>query len=280
MHPCRIVIASLFLASAGSAFAQSYALSPDGSAVVRADPVGMLSAVALGNLPAGYSAVAGTGGTMSTSDYQAAFQGGNGGATIRALYDNGTAPAAGQGLQWVQVITTNSPLGGATSPYLDNAITPSAPYYSYTVQNRNPSLPSSQLNFYDFSKRSPATLSTTNPVTWSAALYPVVTNGSALTVHDGVSWGWTMKPAMVGSTAGTFVDPTPSTGPGHVLTGLSPQQGRGGGDAPGAPGDALRTDRTGSHRAARRGARAPHVDERHRAVFRQSDAAGAAGRIS
>jgi hypothetical protein len=112
----------------------------------------------------------------------------------------------------VQVITTNVPLGGATSPYLDNAGKPTKPFYTYTAENRNPALPANQLNFYDFSKRDPATLSTTNPITWNANLYPVVWDGSTgITVHDGISWGWTMKKATVGNTSGVFVNPSPAS---------------------------------------------------------------------
>lgn len=207
----RLLLLAMGITTTHVLAAQTYALSPDGSAVVRVNPVGTASASALTGLPAGYTSSAGTGGSITTSQYQAGFQGGTGGATIQALYNNGAAPAAGQGLEWVQVITTNNPLGGSSSPYLDNAAAPSKPFYSLTAANLDPSLPASKLNFYDFSKRDPATLATVDPITWNASLYPVVTNGTAITVHDGVTWGWTMKNAMVGSTTGAFVSPTPSS---------------------------------------------------------------------
>ena len=103
---------------------------------------------------------------------------------------------------------------GTTSPYLDNAHSPSEPYYDYTVQNRTPGLPANQLNFYDYSSRPPADLKTvTNPINWSADLYPVIVNGSSktVTVEDGISWGWTEKSATVGTDTGTFINPTPAS---------------------------------------------------------------------
>ena len=208
-----LAIGLLSLTALTNALADDYVLSPDGSAVVRINPVGTASAASLIGtpLPGGFTATTGSGGSISTSDYSAGFTGGTGGATIRALYDNGAALPAGQALEWVQVITTNNALGSATSPYLDNAAAPTAPYYSYTAANRTAGLAPSKLNFYDFSTRDPAVLSTTNPITWNASLYPVLTNGTALTVRDGVTWGWTMKNAMVGSTAGTFTSPAPAS---------------------------------------------------------------------
>jgi hypothetical protein len=100
------------------------------------------------------------------------------------------------------------------SPYLDNAGKPSEPYYTYTAANRDPSLPANRLNFYDYSKRDPAILATTNPITWNANLYPVIRDSTqAFTVLDGISWGWTMKNAMVGTDTATFVNPDPASAP-------------------------------------------------------------------
>ncbi|MCX6632525.1 MAG: choice-of-anchor K domain-containing protein, partial [Candidatus Solibacter sp.] len=78
-----------------------------------------------------------------------------------------------------------------------------------------------QLNFYDFSTRPPADLATINPITWSAALYPVIVgaNGTSLEVENGTSWGWSMKKATVGTDSAVFVDPIPD--PDAVLTGVN-----------------------------------------------------------
>jgi len=197
------------------AFAEPlFVLSPDGYAVVRLTPEGTVGASTLNTalLTPGFTSATGTGGSLSVTSYTAAFASGMGGAEIKALYDRGGPLSAGQSLEWVQVITTNAPLGGATSPYLDNAGKPSAPFYTFTAENRDPTLPANKLNFYDFSKRDPATLTTLNPITWNANLYPVISDGAkGITVQDGVSWGWSMKKAMVGSDSGVFVNPAPAT---------------------------------------------------------------------
>ena len=100
---------------------------------------------------------------------------------------------------------------------LDNSGNLTTPFYTFAQENRDPSLPANQINFYDFSKRNPTSLATTNPITWNASLYPVITTtgSTALTVENGVTWGWTMKKATVGSTSATFESPS-----GGVVTGV------------------------------------------------------------
>lgn len=197
------------------AYADStYALSPDGASVVRLTPQTSVSASSLSAqlLSAyGYSVSATSGDTLSTTLYGAGYVGSSGGAKYTALNDNNASLAPGYSLNWIQVINTNSPAAGATSPYLDNSGSVTSPFYTYTVQNTDPTLPNGQLNFYDYSKRPQSYLSTTNPITWSANLYPVIVGpGKSLMVENGVSWGWTMKPAMVGEDTGTFVNPAPT----------------------------------------------------------------------
>jgi hypothetical protein len=171
----------------------------------------------------------GTGGALLVTGYDAGFRGGLGGAQITALFD--TALSAGQDLQWVQVINTNDPLGGATSPYLDNAANTSLPFYSFTAENRDPALPATQLNFYDFPTRSPADLSSTDPITWNASLYPVITDGkTTLIAEDGVTWGWTMTRATVGEDSAVFFNPMPQ--PSAVLSGVGTNSFSWGSDDP------------------------------------------------
>lgn len=219
MHtPSKLaVLASLSIASLSmswSAYAADYALSPDGSAVVRLTSQATIGAGTLssGLLPSGWTSTSGSGGSLAVTTYRAGFSGATGGGEIEALFNLGGAAPAGSYLEWVQVLNTNAPLGGNTSPYLDNAANTAKPFYSLTAANTTPGLPAGQLNFYDFSKRNPSLLSLTNPITWNAQLYPVVANAQQqLTVYDGVSWGWTMKKAMVGSTTATFTDPAPGS---------------------------------------------------------------------
>jgi hypothetical protein len=189
-----------------------YMLSADGYAVVRLTPVGTVSASTFnkGLLAGdGYTATTGSTGSLSTSTYMAGFMGGGGGATIQALY-TAAGLTAGQHIEWIQVGNDNDPIPGFASPYLDNGSDTSVPFYRYANSN-NAGLPATQRAFYDFSRRDPADLSTINPITWSATLYPVIVSGSTITVENGVSWGWTMKKAMVGSDIGKFVNPSPSS---------------------------------------------------------------------
>lgn len=215
MSSARKLVALATLAfTAGTTWAADYALSPNGDAVVRLTPTASIGAGTLNAalLPSGWTSTTGSGGTLSVTAYNAGFSGATGGGQIEALFNRGSAVPAGSYLEWVQVLNTNAPLGGNTSPYLDNAADTSKPFYSLTAANTTPGLPAGQLNFYDFSKRNPSLLSSTNPITWSANLYPVVADAAnKLTVYNGTSWGWTMKKAMVGSTSGTFTNPAPGS---------------------------------------------------------------------
>jgi hypothetical protein len=191
-----------------------YILSPDGAVVYRLTTQQTIPASTLDTalLPASYSVTLGSSGSPSVTTYNAGYDGGGGGQ-ITALYGLGAPLPTGDVLQWVQVVNTNDPANGATSPYLDNAANPSQPFYSYTSENRDPNLPANQLNFYDYSRRPPGDVSATNSVNWSANLYPALWNTStnALTVENGVSWGWTAMDAMVGTESATFQNPAPST---------------------------------------------------------------------
>lgn len=211
---CRLVVLAALAVASSATWAADYALSPNGDAVVRLTPQASIGAGTLNTslLPSGWTSTTGSGGTMSVTSYNAGFSGATGGGQINALFNLGEAAPAGSYVEWVQVLNTNVPLGGNTSPYLDNAANTAKPFYSLTAANTTPGLPAGQLNFYDFSRRNPASLSTTNPITWSANLYPVVADAAnKLTVYNGTSWGWTMKKAMVGSTTGTFTNPAPGT---------------------------------------------------------------------
>ena len=213
MHAIRCLSLSLALGFSATAGAADYALSADGLAVVRLVPQAAVAASTFDTslLPAGYTATTAAGGSLAVTKFDAGYRGGNGGGEIEALYKRGAALAAGQKLEWIQVGTDNVPLPGYPSPYLDSSAA-SKPFYMFTAANRDPALPANQLNFYDYSTRAPASLVTTNPITWNANLYPVTVDGSKkVSVFDGVSWGWTMKKAPVGTTSALFTNPQPGS---------------------------------------------------------------------
>jgi hypothetical protein len=173
-----------------------YVFSPDGFSVYYLTPERTISAGSFntGLLTEGFTATTGKSGSLSVMTYNVGFSGaGGGGAEIKALYNLEAPLARNQSLQWVQVVSTNDPISGNPFTTLDNAANPSTPFYSYTIENRNPNLPANELNFYDFSQRPPAHVSSINPLTWSADLYPVIWNTAtnSLTVENGMRWGWT-----------------------------------------------------------------------------------------
>jgi hypothetical protein len=218
-YPCLVLSTLNLTLSSLNARAADFALSPDGSAVVRLNPIGSASASSLDTslFPAGWTiANTGTNGLLGTYDYNAGFTNLRGtdigGGTIKALFTNNVTQAPSQYAEWVQVVTSNDIPPCATSPCLDNQFRDTTPFYSYTVQNLSSTNPPNSINFFDFSARDPSNLSSINPIIWNASLYPVVGNpAQQLTVYDGVTWGWTMKPATVGLTAGSFTNPSPSS---------------------------------------------------------------------
>lgn len=216
-------LAALLLCGAVSlAWSADYAISPDGNAVVRLTASTALSSAGFDDslvtsaFP-GWTvtkAAAAAGGAIAQTTYQAGWQNGSGGARYEADYLQTNSVAAGKQLHYLQVITTNQPLNGAVSPYIDpQPNDDNLPFYWTTGEVATRSTPKT-VHFSDFSKRGPAALATTNPITWNASLYQVEYDGaSAVTVRDGVSWGWNMKPATVGSAAGIFSGPAPTCPP-------------------------------------------------------------------
>lgn len=219
----RSPLAALVLCSAVSlAWSADYAIAPDGNAVVRVTASGALTSAGFDAslVTSAYpgwtvtKAAAAAGGAIAQTTYQAGWENGGGGAKFEADYLQTNSVAAGKQLHYLQVITTNDPLNGAVSPYIDpQPNDDNLPFYWTTGEVAGKST-SKTVHFSDFSKRDPATLSTTNPITWDANLYQVEYDGAnAVTVRDGVSWGWTMKPATVGSASGIFSGPAPTCPP-------------------------------------------------------------------
>lgn len=196
------------------ASAATYALSPDGSAVVRLESTSTLSASSGANinLPGSFSATTGSGPSPTVDSFDAGWRGGVGGAEFTATYRHPDLQP-GESINWVQTVDTNAPLGGNTSPYLDNSRNTSVPFYSYTQENRAAGLASNVLNFYDFPARDPSRLETVEEVTWSADLYPVIESSGSqeLEFQNGIRWGFTMQKAMVGTVDGTFENASPGS---------------------------------------------------------------------
>jgi hypothetical protein len=226
----------------------------DGAAVIKTIPIGSAAGspdALISSAYPGWTVTSGgsSPGTFSVSKYRAGSTGGSGGTEIEVSYDNGAAIAAGQQFQWVQVITTNEPLGGATSPYLDpQPNDDSLPFYWTSTELPSYST-STSLNFYDYSQRATSSLANNDPISWKAGLYLVSWDGAtSVSVMDGVSWGWEMTSATKGSATGVFNSPAPGSA---VTTGVGTSHFTWGAGSPGSldfagasfnpkPGDAFK----------------------------------------
>lgn len=70
------------------------------------------------------------------------------------------------------------------------------------------------VNFTDGPTRSSSSLASLPSVDWKADLFQVLYDGAkSIVVRNGVSWGWNMKPATVGNSKGTFLNPAPTCPP-------------------------------------------------------------------
>jgi len=123
-------------------------------------------------------------------------------------------------MRWIQFVSTNVPLGGTSSPYIDpRPNTDKLPFY-YTNEDLALYTSGNTLTFDDFSIRDVSRLLTTDPVEWRGNLFLVEWDGAkTVTARDGFQWGWDMKSATKGSASGKFVNPSP-TSPPAVLTGV------------------------------------------------------------
>jgi hypothetical protein len=203
---------------AASAHAVPYALSPDGNSVVRITSQTAAAPLNTALITAAYPGWTvvngGVPGSFNSTTYTAGWNGANGGAQFQGNYTQGSNITAGQQLNYIQIINTNVPLGGATSPYIDPQPNDDTLPFYWTRPEASTHGGAKSVGFSDFSTRSPSSLSSHNPITWSASLYPVIDEGGMkIKVGNGVQWGWNMKPATVGKAAGTFNSPSPTCPP-------------------------------------------------------------------
>jgi hypothetical protein len=94
--------------------------------------------------------------------------------------------AAGQFVDWIQVVTTNDPA--------NNIVTPAVSYVDF--DDNNPNLPTygrgyDQRGFMDVSARS----NISDPITWQGEVYLAeLTGANAITIYpDGITWGWSVQ---------------------------------------------------------------------------------------
>ena len=131
---------------------------------------------------AGYTFSAGNySGSLEISNYSVNCNNGIGSVPINVSATGGT-----QDNHWIQLITTNAPLGGhsAGSPYFDNN-NGSSPFYDSCYD-------AGSSYFYDCPSRPLTGATLSSSITWSAGLYYVneAPGSGSVTVYGGFSYSW------------------------------------------------------------------------------------------
>lgn len=134
-------------------------------------------------------------GTLTVNSYAAAATASQGGASISIAYSPGPNDPPLASLHWIQVIWTNEPLGGATSPYVDPVPNDdNLPFY-WTL-SEDGSMKNGSTGAYSFSDAPsrgypPPPDAGVSSVSWGADLYLCSWDGqTTVTIYDGVNWGW------------------------------------------------------------------------------------------
>ncbi|MBX6315011.1 MAG: PEP-CTERM sorting domain-containing protein [Isosphaeraceae bacterium] len=164
---------------------------------------------------------------MTINYYRPAIDGGSGGARISATYTRaGTDPAISNPT-FIQMVDTNDPLGGTTSPYIDpRPNDDTLPFYWTTgemAQTTNAG--AGTIQFTDFSKRSPLANPDYMPgwdTYWRGELMLASWAGGTskdVTIYDGFVWDWYIdvfppsSPAIASSGSAASFDKGPEAVP-------------------------------------------------------------------
>lgn len=206
-------------------------VTPDGSVVVELKPVKSLAASdfnsgafngSYGGQFSGYTINqnASTGDTIRVTTYDAATKGadGNGiqyvGGNIDLVYENGGSPTATP--HFVQFVSTNKPLNGASSPYTDPSRNDdNLPFY-WTESERPGFQSGNNLRFKDFSSRGTEDLfgdpAAETSIDWSADLFYGQWDGATtVEIEGGVQWGWEAKSGTKGAATARFENAAPGS---------------------------------------------------------------------
>jgi hypothetical protein len=176
-------------------------VAPDGDTVtLTPDPVTYLadaSAAMQARLAAEFPGfnftfqTGGLAGTLHINRYEAGTRGPHqGGGILEATYTRNAAdPPLGQ-LQFVQMINSNDPAGGTTSPYIDpRPNDDTQPFYYTSAEAADArTAAAGTFRFIDFSSR--PCRNHPDHITWRGELILASANGRNVDVYDGIRWGW------------------------------------------------------------------------------------------
>jgi hypothetical protein len=186
----------------------SLVIPPDGDTVtLTPDPVTHVagaSAAMQAQLAAAFPAwtftfaVGGLAGTLNIDQYKATSSGAhNGGGLLEATYTRAAGDPTIANLHWIQLVDTNKPLGGTTTPYIDpRPNDDTLPFYWTLAEDGQAANGNKTANTYHFFDNSNRTC-TAHPETinWAGELLLASWDNNdpgAVTVYDGVKWGWTL----------------------------------------------------------------------------------------
>ncbi len=155
-------------------------------------------------------------GTLNIETYRAETNGPHtGGGKLEATYTRDANDPLIEHLYWIQMVDTNRPAGGSTSPYIDprpNDDPPPflpLPFYWTLVEDNDPAWGNktdTTYHFSDFSYRPCATHP--DSITWRGELMLAYWNpdnpAGTVFVLDGIRWGWDFQ--CVGGLPGDYND--------------------------------------------------------------------------
>ena len=141
-------------------------------------------------------AVGGLNGTLDINQYKATSAAPHsGGGLLDLTYNRAVGDPTIANLHWIQLVSTNVPLGGPTSPYIDpRPNDDTLPFYWTLAEDGNVNAGNKTATTYDFFDNSTRPL-TSHPqtITWRGELMLASWDNAEpgnVTVYDGVRWGW------------------------------------------------------------------------------------------
>ncbi len=141
----------------------------------------------------------GLNGTLNINSYEATTTGDdNGGGLIDATYTRAATDPAIADLHWIQLVTTNYPLGGGpVTGYIDPLPNDDTLPFYWTLPEDGNALDGNKTattyHFYDNSSRNDRT--DPDLINWSGQLMLASWDGNdpgTVYVYDGINWGWTL----------------------------------------------------------------------------------------
>lgn len=130
--------------------------------------------------------------TLTVNSYGASATSSMGGGSLSLTYAPAASDPSLASLHWIQMVSTNAPLGGATSPYVDPAPNDDTlPFFWTLVEDSTKKNGTAVTYTFSDGATRPYPTPPKNSVSWSGDLYLCSWDGNkGVTIYDEVSWGW------------------------------------------------------------------------------------------